>query len=53
MKKDQVLGIIRHILTFAGGFVVAKGLADAALIEEATGAIVTIIGAIWSISSKK
>jgi hypothetical protein len=53
MKKDQVLGIIRHILTFAGGYVVAKGLAESALIEEAIGGIVTIIGAIWSISSKK
>ena len=53
MKKDQVLGVIRHILTFAGGFVVAKGFADEALIQEAIGGLVTIIGAIWSISSKK
>lgn len=53
MKKEQILGIIRHILTFAGGFVVAKGLADAALIQESVGGLVTIIGAIWSISAKK
>lgn len=53
MKKDQILGIVRHLLTFAGGFVVAKGIADAALIQEAIGGIVTIIGAIWSISVKK
>ena len=33
MKKEQILGIVRHILTFAGGFVVAKGLADAALMS--------------------
>jgi hypothetical protein len=53
MKKDQVLGVIRHILTFAGGFVVAKGLADEVLIQEAIGGLVTIIGAIWSITAKK
>jgi hypothetical protein len=53
MKKDQVLGIIRHILTFAGGFVVAKGFADDALVQEAIGGLVTIIGAIWSITAKK
>ena len=53
MKKYQVLGIIRHILTFAGGFVVAKGFADDALVQEAIGGLVTIIGAIWSITAKK
>jgi hypothetical protein len=53
MKDEKILGLMRHILTFAGGFIVAKGLADAAIIEEVIGAFVTIIGAIWSIKSKK
>ena len=25
MSKEKVLGIVRHILTFAGGIIVAKG----------------------------
>lgn len=53
MNKEKVLGIVRHILTFAGGYVVAKGLADSTMIEEVVGAIITIVGAIWSVSSKK
>jgi hypothetical protein len=53
MNKEKVLGIVRHILTFAGGYVVAKGLVDGQQIEEIVGAVVTIIGAAWSVLSKK
>ena len=53
MNKEKVLGIVRHILTFAGGFAVAKGIVDAEYSEEIIGAVVTIVGAIWSIKSKK
>lgn len=53
MNKEKVLGIIRHILTFAGGFAVAKGIVDAEYSQEIIGAIVTVVGAIWSIKSKK
>ena len=28
MKKEEVLGIVRHLLTFIGGGVVAKGILD-------------------------
>ncbi len=53
MKIEQVMGIIRHILTFVGGVVVAKGLVDEALITEIIGGTLTLIGGIWSIISKK
>jgi hypothetical protein len=52
MKMEQVMGIIRHILTFVGGVVVAKGLVDEALITEIIGGTLTLIGGIWSIVSK-
>lgn len=52
MKIEQVMGIIRHILTFVGGVVVAKGLVDEALITEIIGGTLTLIGGIWSIISK-
>lgn len=48
MNKTQVLGIIRHLLTFGGGFVVAKGWGSEALVTEVVGGIVAITGAIWS-----
>lgn len=51
--KDQVLGLIRHALTFVGGVIVAKGLVDEGMFQEVLGGIMTLVGAIWSIASKK
>lgn len=48
MNAAQWLGIIRHVLTFAGGFVVAKGWADDATVQTIIGALVTVAGGIWS-----
>ena len=49
MNKEQVLGIVRHILTFAGGLVVSKGMLDEATMTAVVGAVITIGGALWSI----
>ncbi len=51
--KDQVLGLVRHALTFIGGIIVAKGLVDENLSQEVIGGVMTVVGAIWSIVSKK
>lgn len=51
--KETVLGVIRHILTFVGGYMVAKGIIDEAASVELIGGLVTVIGAVWSIFSKK
>ncbi len=53
MNKESILGIVRHVLTFAGGYVAAKGIADQALVNEAIGAVMTIAGIAWSIAVKK
>lgn len=53
MNSEQVLGIVRHVLTFGGGYLVAKGIVDEATMLNVVGAAVTIIGAIWSIAVKK
>jgi uncharacterized membrane protein YphA (DoxX/SURF4 family) len=52
MKKEQVLGIVRHVLTFVGGILVARGIATEALSQELIGAAITLIGGIWSITAK-
>lgn len=52
MKKEVFLGILRHILTFGGGIIVTKGLADANMIGEAVGAVVAGVGAILSVVEK-
>lgn len=51
--KDQVLGLIRHALTFVGGVIVAKGLVDEVLFQEILGGVMTLVGAVWSVASKK
>jgi hypothetical protein len=52
LTQEQVLGIVRHILTFGGGILVAKGLLDEGMVAEISGAVITLIGAIWSIVAK-
>lgn len=49
MNKQQTLGLIRHILTVAGGFAVAKGIGSEGLFEEITGALLVVIGGSWSL----
>ena len=53
MNKEQVLGIIRHTLTFVGGILIMKGLATEAMTQETIGALMTAVGAVWSIISHK
>jgi hypothetical protein len=53
MKKEQVLGIVRHSLTFVGGILIMKGVVDEATFTEISGAIITLVGGVWSIIIKK
>jgi len=49
MKKARILGLLRHALTFGGGYLVASGKLDESTVTEITAALVTIIGAVWSV----
>jgi hypothetical protein len=53
LTREQLMGIVRHTLTFLGGLVVAKGYVDNAVITEIIGSAVTLAGAVWSILAKK
>jgi hypothetical protein len=53
LTKEQLLGIVRHTLTFVGGIVVMKGLIDESTMFEISGGVLTLAGAIWSILNKK
>jgi hypothetical protein len=53
LTREQVLGIVRHVLTFAGGIVVAKGLVDESTVNEIIGGVITLTGTIWSVVAKK
>jgi len=52
LTKEQVLGIIRHTLTFVGGILITKGLVDETTVTEIIGGVITLTGAIWSIVAK-
>jgi|TARA_R110000824_G_scaffold274481_3_gene463181 hypothetical protein len=51
--NDKTQGLIRHILTFGGGYAASQGWIDEELMLQLVGAGITIIGFIWSFKSKK
>ena len=53
MTAEVVMGFVRHLLTFGGGFLVSKGLLDAENLVTAVAAIATLVGVGWSIFNKK
>lgn len=53
MGKEQVLGLVRHVLTAAGGGLVAKGMVDAGTLDIAAGAVAALVGVAWSILAKR
>ena len=50
---DVVSGIIRHVLTTAGGALVAAGYLTSDQWTTIAGALAVIIGVVWSIISKR
>jgi hypothetical protein len=52
MKREQILGLIRHSLTFVGGIYVMRGIVQEQLAQEIVGGIITAIGGIWSVIDK-
>lgn len=53
MNKDMILGLVRHLLTFGGGFLVAKGWGDAETVQTVAAAVATIVGVLWSAYDKR
>ena len=53
IMKEKTLGIIRHALTFLGGVLVTQGVLDDALFMELFGAVMTLVGGVWSVIDKK
>lgn len=49
MNREQILGIVRHVLSGVGTVLVTKGVLDAGNLEIAVGAIVTLAGVAWSV----
>lgn len=52
MNWEQISSILRHILTFGGGFIVAKGWISAEAMPGIVGGVLTIGGAVWAMFNK-
>jgi hypothetical protein len=52
MKRQIVFAIIRHLLTALGGVLVTRGTLDSAGLETVIGAIMAILGVVWSTTHK-
>lgn len=53
MTAEQVGGIVRAVVSAAGGYLVGKGTLDSETAVALTGAAVTIATAVWSVWAKK
>jgi hypothetical protein len=51
--NPNLASLIRHGLTAAGGFLVARGLASADQVAELAGAAVTLVGVVLSIMKNR
>lgn len=53
MKKEQVLSVIRHTLTFVGGLLVAYDVIDDSFVNEFVGGVLSLVGLVWGVIDKK
>lgn len=53
MISSIALSMLRHILTAAGTWAVAKGFTDVGTVEQVVGALVTIATLVWAAVEKK
>ena len=49
ITQDQLLGIVRHTLTFIGGILVWKGMIDSTMETQLIGSAVGLVGLVWSV----
>jgi hypothetical protein len=53
MSKEAILGVVRHVLTFMGGFAAERGIASGEEVQTGVGAVITLIGLVWSVLNKR
>ncbi len=52
MSAEVWMGFVRHLLTMLGGVLIAKGWATDAMMPELIGAVMTLVGFVWSYKQK-
>lgn len=52
-SKEQVMGIVRHILTAGGGYFAASGVVAQDEVTTIVSGLIALVGVIWSVVAKK
>ena len=47
IMKAAVIALLRHLLTFIGGTLVAKGIIDTTTLTEIIGSVITLLSVGW------
>ena len=47
LMQSAIIALLRHLLTFIGGTLVAKGILDSATLQEIIGALITLLSVSW------
>jgi positive regulator of sigma E activity len=47
LMQSAIIALLRHLLTFIGGTLVAKGILDSATLQEIIGALITLLSVGW------
>ncbi len=53
MTWEMTAGLLRHLLTAAGGILASKGVIGSSDVEILSGAVIAIGGVVWSLVAKK
>lgn len=53
MNVEYITATTRHLLTAAGGFLIAQGITNSGTVESITGGVVALIGLVWSLTHKQ
>jgi hypothetical protein len=53
MNQEMMLGIVRHVLTIAGGAAASAGVVTEADVPVIVGALSALAGVVWSIVAKR
>jgi hypothetical protein len=52
LNKEQILALIRQILTTVGVILVSNGVLSEGIVLEITGSVITLLSVFWSVFDK-
>ena len=50
--NDKLSGVIRHLLTLAAGYLVAKNVIPEELVNDLVAGAMAVVAIVWSVKSK-